>query len=258
MRKLLLADLAALAVTLSGPAVAADLPLKAETPFVARFSWTGCYLGGHLGGAFAHKDITDPAQLVQDSFLGAGSTVGVTTASLAPDGVVIGGQIGCDYQFAPAWVVGIEGAASGSTMKGSTNVALPLGNPDTALVQAKTDFLTSVTARFGYVALDNMLLYARGGVAMAADRYDVTGSFAGTPFGFEGLENRFGWIVGGGLEWAFSPHWSASIEYDYYQFGNRTVTMSDPTNVFLGGVDVRQNIQVVKVGLNFHIGPNGW
>ncbi|MEO6783228.1 MAG: outer membrane beta-barrel protein, partial [Bradyrhizobium sp.] len=159
---------------------------------------------------------------------------------------------------APSWVIGIEGAASGSTLKGSTNVALPLGNPDAALVQAKTDFLTSVTARLGYVALDNMLLFARGGVAMAADRYDVTGSFAGTPFGFEGLENRFGWIVGGGLEWAFSPHWSTSIEYDYYQFGNRTVTMSDPTNVFLGGVDVRQNIQVVKVGLNFRVGANGW
>ncbi|MCS3726961.1 outer membrane protein [Bradyrhizobium betae] len=257
MEKLLLANLAAFAMMLAGPAMAADLPLKAEVPFVARFSWTGCYLGGSLGGAFAHKDITDPAQLVQDSFLGAGNTVGVTTVNTTPHGVLIGGQIGCDYQFAPSWVVGIEGAASGSTMKGSTNVALPLGNPDTALVQAKTDFLTSVTARIGY-AFDNLLLYARGGAAMAADRYDVTGSFAGTPFGFTGLENRFGWTAGGGLEWAFTQHWSANFEYDYYQFGHRTVTMTDPTNVLLGSVDVRQNIQVVKVGLNFHIGANGW
>ena len=59
-------------------------------------------------------------QLVQDSFLGPGSTIGITTASPSPSGVVIGGQIGCDYQFASSWVVGIEGAASGSTMKGST------------------------------------------------------------------------------------------------------------------------------------------
>jgi hypothetical protein len=29
--------------------------------------------------------------------------------------------------------------------------------------------------------------------------------------------------------------------------------MSDATNVLLGTVDVKQNIQVVKVGLNFHI-----
>jgi outer membrane immunogenic protein len=194
---------------------------------------------------------------VQDSFLVAGATTGITTASPAPRGVVIGGQIGCDYQFAPSWLVGIEGAASGSTMKGSTTVGLPLGSPDTALVQAKTDFLTSVTARVGYV-LDNVLLYAKGGVALAADRYDVTGSFVGAPFGFVGLENRIGWTAGGGVEWAFSRHWSASIEYDYYQFGHRTIAMSDPTNVFLGNVDVRQNIQVVKAGLNFHIWGPGW
>ncbi len=257
MKKMLLATAAALAVTIAGSARAADLPPKSETPFAARFTWTGCYLGGHLGGGFAHKDITDPALLVQDSFLGPGSTTGITTVSPAPNGVVIGGQIGCDYQFAPSWLVGIEGAASGSTMKASRTVGLPLGNPDTALVQAKTDFLTSVTGRLGY-AFDNVLLYAKGGVAMAADRYDVTGSFAGTPFGFVGLENRFGWTAGGGVEWAFSPHWSASVEYDYYQFGHRVIAMSDPTNVFLGNVDVRQNIQVIKVGANFHIWGPGW
>jgi outer membrane immunogenic protein len=257
MRKLLFANVAALAATIAGPAVAADLPLKAETPFAQRFTWTGCYLGGHVGGGFAHKDITDPVQLVQDSFLGLGTTTGVTTASPTVNGAVIGGQIGCDYQFAPSWVIGIEGSASGSTMKGSTIVTLPLGNPDTADVQAKTDFLTSVTGRIGY-AFDTVLLYGKGGVAMAGDRYDVTGSFAGTPFGFVGLENRFGWTAGGGVEWAFTPHWSASVEYDYYGFGHRTIAMSDPTNVFLGNVDVKQSIQVVKVGMNFHIGPGGW
>jgi outer membrane immunogenic protein len=252
MKKLLIAQVAALAAIMAGPAFAADMPLKAAAPFAERFTWTSCYLGGHLGGGFAHKDITDPVQLVQDSFLGAGSTTGITTVSPKPTGVVIGGQIGCDYQFAPSWVVGIEGAASGSTMKGSTNVALPLGNPDTAQVQAKTDFLTSVTARVGY-AFDNVLLYGKGGFALAADRYDVTGSFAGTPFAFEGLENRIGWTAGGGVEWAFSQHWSANVEYDYYGFGHKVIAMSDPTNVFLGNVDVKQNIQVVKVGLNFHI-----
>jgi opacity protein-like surface antigen len=257
MRKLSFATAAVLAGTIAAPAGAADLPLKVETPLAARFNWTGCYLGGNLGGGFAHKDITDPQQVVQDSFAGAAVTSGTTTVSPAPTGVVIGGQLGCDYQFAPSWVVGIEGAAAGSTMKGSRTVGLPLGSPDTALVQAKTDFLTSVTGRLGY-AFDNVLLYAKGGVALAADRYDFTGSFIGVPFGFVGLEDRIGWTAGGGAEWAFSPHWSASIEYDYYQFGHRVIAMSDPTNVFLGNVDVRQNIQVVKAGLNFHIWGPGW
>ena len=257
MRKLLFATATALAGIMTGPAVAADMPLKAETPFIERFSWTSCYLGGHLGGGFAHKDITDPVQLVQDSFLGAGSTVGVTTVSPSPSGVVIGGQIGCDYQFASSFVIGVEGAASGSTMKNSRMVGLPLGNPDTALVRASTDFLPSLTARVGY-AFDNVLLYAKGGAALAGDRFNVTGSFVGAPFAFEGLDDRFGWTVGGGVDWAFSHHWSMNVEYDYYQFGHGGILMSDGINGFAGIVDVKQTVQVVKVGLNFHIWGPGW
>src|ERR1700686_4585472 len=91
----------------------------------ARFNWTSCYLGGHVGGGFGTKDITDPVQLVQDSFLGAGFTSGITTVSSTPRGAVIGGQIGCDYQFASSLVIGVEGAVSGSTMKNTTSVGLP-------------------------------------------------------------------------------------------------------------------------------------
>jgi outer membrane immunogenic protein len=258
MKKHLLAQIAALAVTMAGPALAADMPLAAPAPFAARFNWTSCYLGGHVGGGFGRKDITDPVQLVQDSFLGAGSTAGITTVSPTPRGAVIGGQIGCDYQFADtSFVVGVEGAVSGSTMKNTTSVGLPLGNPDTAFVKASTDFLPSVTMRVGY-AIDNVLLYARGGVALAGDKYDVTGSFAGAPFAFEGLDNRLGWTVGGGVDWAFSQHWSLNVEYDYYQFGHGGVLMSDPINGFAGIVDVKQNVQVVKAGLNFHIWGPGW
>jgi opacity protein-like surface antigen len=257
MTKLLFATAAALAVTIAGPVLAADMPLEAATPFAARFDWTSCYLGGHLGGGFAHKDITDPVQLVQDSFLGAGSTTGITTVSPTPTGAVMGGQIGCDYQFASSWVAGIEGSVSGSTMKGSRTVGLPLGNPDTALVTASVEFLPSVTVRLGY-AVDNWLFYARGGVALAGDRYNVTGSFAGTPFGFEGLDDRIGWIAGGGVEWAFSRHWSANVEYDFYQFGRSSVLMSDSINAFAGIVNTRQSVQVVKAGLNFHIWASGW
>jgi outer membrane immunogenic protein len=258
MRKLLSVHAAALAVTLAGPAIAADLPMKSEVPYVApRFSWTSCYVGGHLGGGFARKDITDPVQLVQDSFLGAGSTIGTTTASTSPTGAVIGGQIGCDYETASSVVFGIEGSASGSTMKGSTSVDLPLGNPDIGLVQANTDFLASVTGRVGY-AFDNVLLYAKGGAALAGDKYNVSGTFTGLPYNFQGLDNRYGWIAGGGVDWAFARHWSVNVEYDYYSFGHGGILMSDSINGFAGVVDVKQTVQVVKVGLNFHIWGAGW
>ena len=256
MRKLSFAAAAALAMTIAAPARAADLPLKTETPFAARFTWTGCYLGGHLGGGFSRKDITDPVQLVQDSFAAAPVTTGITTVSPSPTGAVIGGQIGCDYEFASSWVIGIEGSASGSTMKDSRTVGLPLSIPDTELVKARVEFLSSVTARVGY-AFDNVLIYGRGGVALAQDRYNVIGSLAGTPFGFEGLDNRIGWTAGGGVEWAFSQHWSTSVEYDHYAFGHSRILMSDPINVLAGIVDTKQRVDVVKVGLNFHIWGSG-
>src|ERR1700694_4828624 len=264
MRKLLFAHGAMLAVTLAGPAIAADLPLKSDEPYAApRFSWTSCYLGGHLGGGFAHKDMTDPVQLVQDTLGGADTTTGTTTVSTSPKGVVIGGQIGCDYEFASKLVIGIEGAASGSTMRGRTNVGLPAGAPDIALVQANTDFLTSVTGRVGY-AFDNVLLYAKGGVALAGDKYNVSGVTAlgaGGPFNFQGLDNRLGWTVGGGVDWAFSRHWSMNVEYDYYKFGSGNVLMNEMISAGAAGagvVDVKQTVQVVKVGVNFHIWGSGW
>jgi outer membrane immunogenic protein len=258
MNKLLLAGAAAFVSILSGATFAADMPMQFPAMAPPPFTWTSCYLGAHAGGGWAHKDMTDPVQLVQDSFLGPGMTVGATTVTATPSGAVVGGQIGCDYQFAPSWVLGIEGAASGSTMNGSTTVALPLGFPgDSAVAAARTDFLSSVTGRVGY-AFENLLFYAKGGVAWAGDKFTVTGSFQGTGFGFEGLEARTGFVAGTGIEWAFARHWSTSLEYDYYQFGHRTTLMSDAINGFSGNMDIKQSVQVVKVGINFHMWASGW
>src|ERR1700722_18738009 len=149
MKKIRFIHVAALAVTLTGPVLAADLPVKSEAPYVEpRFSWTGCYVGGHAGGGIGSKAMTDPVQLVQDSLIAPGTTTGVTTVTTSPTGAVIGGEIGCDYQFSSNVVMGIEGTASGTTMRGSAMVGLPAG--DVALVQANNDFLASVTGRIGY------------------------------------------------------------------------------------------------------------
>ena len=258
MRKSLLAAAVISIPPLMGSALAADLgvktPLSGPAP---AFSWSSCYFGLHAGGGFASKDITDPVQFAQDSILGAGTTVGTTTAHVSPSGAVIGGQLGCDYQFAPNWVVGIEGAASGATMKGSTSVGLPAGFPgDQALVSSRTDFLPSITGRLGY-AIDHTLLYGKAGVAWASSKYTVVGSLQGTGLDFEGFDTRTGWTAGAGVEWAFSRNWSVNVEYDYYSFGSGTTSLSDNINGFAGQVDAKQSIQVIKAGLNFHMW-SGW
>ena len=257
MNKLLFLGAAALAFAVTESAVAADLPLQPvakAAPFAARFSWTGCYLGAHVGGAWQPKDATDPVQLVQDGIDGAGTTVGTTTTRLNSTGAVYGGQIGCDYQFAPSWVVGIEGAVSAGALRGSTRVALPAGDPgDTALVVARTDFIPSVTARLGY-AVNHWMFYGKGGIAWTNDKYSITGVYTTIPFDAEGLGMRTGWTAGAGVEWAFTDDWSARLEYDYYDFGRSNVLMSDATNLFASIVTYRQSAQMVKLGLNFRVG----
>jgi outer membrane immunogenic protein len=260
MKKAIVVHAAALASALATPVIAADLPMKTEMPVAPLFTWTGCYVGAHVGGGRGSKAMTDPVQLVQDQLIAPGTTAGVTTVTTSPTGAVIGGEIGCDYQFTSNLVVGIEGTASGTTMKASSLVGLPMGLPgDAALVQANNDFLASVTGRVGY-AFDTVLLYARGGFAVAGDKYDVSGGTfnGGGPFHFQGTDNRYGYVVGGGVDWAFTRHWSMNAEYDYYGFGNGNILMTDQFSGLTGVVNVKQSVQVIKVGFNFHIWGSGW
>jgi outer membrane immunogenic protein len=105
-------------------------------------------------------------------------------------------------------------------------------------------------------------VYGKGGAAWAGDRYSTTGTFLGAPFDFEGLETRFGWTAGAGIEWAFTNNWSLKLEYDYYGFGTRSVTFIDNVSGTIGPLDVKQNIQVILLGVNFHSyatgGPLRW
>jgi outer membrane immunogenic protein len=128
MRKLLLIGAAVSSVSIAGYAVAADMPVKAPNAVPApAFTWTSCYEGAHAGGGWAKTDVTNPVQVVQDLISAAPVTTGITTVHLNPSGAVIGGQVGCDYQFAPSWVVGIEGAASGATIKKQHDGRAPTG-----------------------------------------------------------------------------------------------------------------------------------
>jgi outer membrane immunogenic protein len=47
--------------------------------------------------------------------------------------------------------------------------------------------------------------------------------------------------------------WSVRLEYDFYDFGHSNVLMSDSVNVLSGSVDVKQTVQMVKLGVNFHV-----
>src|ERR1700688_2575459 len=100
MKKFLLGTVALVALGATVPALAADLAArpaytKAPAYMAAIYNWTGFYIGGHVGGAFSGNN----------GFAG--------TTNNNSDGRFLGGvQVGADYQFAPNWVLGIEGQYS--------------------------------------------------------------------------------------------------------------------------------------------------
>jgi outer membrane immunogenic protein len=277
MKRILLATTA---LALGGPVFAADLapvqmPLKAP-PVVARpFSWTGCYIGGHLGGDWGHANFVDPNTLFGGGlglFAPTGTGVGIDQGA----GVVGGGQVGCDYQFATNWVVGLAGDFSWTNLDGSKSDPYAFSGGDSlfggkngvpATLRDQTDWLASVTGRVGYT-WDRWMLYGKGGVAWEHSRDTIQPLTAwgnnltafcfalvrGTSCNASGTDTDTGWTVGVGLAWAFADNWSAGIEYDHYGFGNHSVTLtaSGPlTGTGSAAVTVNQNIDVVKATLDY-------
>lgn len=247
--------LAGTALFLSGAASAADLPARmpAKAPIAASapVSWTGCYIGAHAGAGWGHSDFSGGTGF---SVVPAGDTIGVDSGA----DFVGGGQVGCDYQFATNWVVGLAGDFSWANINGQTDDPFFGGkNPTIPLtLHSRTDFVASATGRLGY-AWDHYLLYAKGGAAWSHNKYDVNNfaCFIFTACNSNATETRLGWTAGGGFEWAFAPNWSALVEYDHYGFGTKSYTFVDPNNpTFPAVFDVKQNVDVVKVGLNYRFG----
>jgi outer membrane immunogenic protein len=248
MRKYWLAA-AVLVASFSSPALATDLGLPparpvyapAPLPVVAFYTWTGCYVGGNVGGIWARRDWSDPA-------FGRGD-FGNQTASGAVGGV----QAGCDYQVA-RWVLGVQGDWDWSSANNSNaNTVFPLFTD-----QSNTKSLASLTLRTGY-AWDRFLLYVKGGGAWLRTDFTLQGPAAVFP---TVSDTRNGWTIGVGGEYAFLNWLTGFIEYDYYGFRNNntlgfTCGLACPiTTVNTFPVNITTNVNVVKAGLNLKFGPN--
>jgi outer membrane immunogenic protein len=237
---------AVVAAYFATPAKAADLKvLKAAPKIVPVATWTGCYVGAHIGYGWSRKENSDNPS--SNWFLGQPATVDA-------DGLIGGGQIGCDYQLNPAFVVGVEVDYVGAGLRGSTSPPVPFLTSLT--VHARTDSIGTVTGRLGYSFSGFTLLYVKGGGAWAHNKYSADWALA--PFGgtITASETRSGWTLGVGLEHIFAPNWSARIEYDYYNFGTRAVTFpvgAPAVGTYYIG-DIHHDVSAVKLGVNYRFG----
>jgi outer membrane immunogenic protein len=227
---------------------AADMPLR-PPPMMAPaplYNWTACYLGTNSGLGAGHTQWTDtqPDGNI-DMIPGL-----ARTANLDMSGAAVGGQIGCDYQFGGNWVVGIAASFDGADISGN---AFDEFNTTWAL-QSKLNWFGTVTGRVGY-AVNNVLLYAKGGVVFANDHYEIanTAVVLGDP-----NPVLTGWTFGAGLEWAFAPCWSVFVETNYYGFSATTQTF-DLAPGFIDApptINVKPSFETVMLGINYRLGSN--
>jgi outer membrane immunogenic protein len=253
MKKLLTGAAVAAAIAGTSSAFAADMPVKAPppAPAVVLYSWTGCYIGGNVGGAWRGGDGFTDARF--GLAFGDGNNNGRFIA---------GGQVGCNYQF-DRFVIGAEWDADW-TGRRDTNFAAVIptaAGPQTIVATASSSaWVSTLAARFG-VAFDRVLLYGKAGVGWVGADGDIAiaNLTTGNAIALSGGGSRTGWVVGAGLEWAFPGTWgfgspTVKLEYDYlWRNGN---TFFVPLNApFLAGdtfTTGNRNIQMVKLGFNWH------
>jgi len=230
---------------LGGSALAADLSVKA--PAVGYGNWTGCYIGGNVTGGWDRFETNDVV-----AFTGAPVNPLGSVRIDGDHGLMYGGQVGCDYQWAGPWVVGIEGTFLNGPITGDNTLDFPFL---TYKQDTKVPWLATVTGRIGYATDPRTMMYIKGGAAFTKD--DMRISLFTTPGQIQPLffssENRVGWDIGLGLEHKWWPNVSGTIEYNYIDLGSRGVGFTTIGGAPAGTLNFKGQIQTFTLGLNFHL-----
>lgn len=217
------------ALALNGLALAADVgiphPVKAIPQPV--IDWTGLYFGAHagFGGGRSTATLFDPAPATGRHDFG---------------GTIGGLQAGYNVQLSSGLLLGAEADISFPSYIESNSIVSSLATARSDVVH-QWDFVGTARGRIGY-ASGPWLAYATGGLAWAGERY-----LNNPPAGDQekALNIRLGWVAGAGLEYAFAPHWSARLEYLYYQFDKANVQFPSATQYA-----ATMDMQAIRVGLN--------
>jgi outer membrane immunogenic protein len=202
-----------------------DVPYKSR-PVVG--TWAGFYAGVNGGGAGADES---------DKFAFGGTGFG----GISPSGGFGGGQIGYNYQGfrLSNWVLGVEADIQGAAVDDKATDAAH------NVFKSSLDYFGTVRGRFGYAAGPS-LIYATGGFAYGGIQNEVSG------IKFNGIATGF--TVGGGVEFMFSPAWSAKFEYQFIDLGRNDPAFAG-TSICSAVKCEEDAFHTIRVGLNYHTRP---
>jgi outer membrane immunogenic protein len=241
-----------LAYKFGEPAKASGSPLSAYAAMPAATSWTGAYIGAGVGAHASQANAAVNSAVVTRTGFAPVDTVSGCECFL--DNAMNGTSfrfnpyLGYNWQFAPKWVVGIEGdfgwanqqtTISGSNSPGAAFFSSSFSRNDSYSIATKWD--ASVRLRLGYVVNPSLMVYGTAGPAWLkieeTSRCDTATQFLATAPGFSSAEFggcapglrtpaniaqstiRPGLTVGGGGEMRLWSNWIARAEYRYSDFG---------------------------------------
>ncbi len=248
MKRILIAGVFAL--TVGGPAIAADLPEPAPPPpprapatyvpvVPTVYNWSGVYIGINGGYGFGTSNWTD-----------AHNQSGVnTTGDFSTSGFLAGGTVGGNYQWGQ-FVLGVEGDFDWSNLKGSSGSGFCIFFPGAPSCQTASNWLGTARGRVGY-AFDRILVFATGG-----------GAFGNVQSGLSNLPlqstTEYGWTAGAGVEAALTQNITVKIEYLYVSLMNGTCNVAGSCGTDVVGPpavvandSVKFTESLVRAGINY-------
>ncbi|MFC3694762.1 outer membrane protein [Chenggangzhangella methanolivorans] len=210
-------SLAAAAVVFAAPAFAADLPAYEPAPAYAApapaSTWTGGYVGAQAGYGWKRSDNKNGRPNTQ------------------PDGAVVGGYAGYDYQFEGSPVVaGVD-----------TDLNYNTGSDRNGRVRNELKWSGATRAKIGY-GMDRVMVYGAAGVAYGEVKTKVGPS--------SDSKTAVGYTVGGGVETMIADNVTARAEYRYNDYG---------TDKFkAGGGSMKSNLTENRVTAGVAYKFGGW
>ena len=238
---------AAAVLTLGSASYASDLPQK-KAPIAAPlvtaklFDWSGAYIGINVGYGKINGDIANVA--FANPYPGDFGPLPDEDGKFMMAGGLVGGQMGYNYQTGNL-VLGLEADLDYTGIKGS--YAFP--NPNGINLDGEIQSIGTARVRLGY-AVDNILLFATGGVAYGTTKAMLT-TVPAPQYTASASKSYTGYAVGAGIEYGLTKNWTIKTEYLYVNLGKRSNTYVFSGADEAAAADTSLTSNIVRVGLNY-------